>query len=60
MSKKFIDRKELAQLSETSYDVVRKNEDRWGIAEFRRDWNRRGVRFLRQGALRVLQEKGII
>lgn len=56
---RFIDRKELAQILECSYDQVRKNERAWGIKSARRGLNR-CVRYERTLCLDILRRSGLL
>lgn len=50
-----ITRKELATLLDVSTDIVRKNEDRWGIADYRANFNDRLVKYFRARTLAKLR-----
>ena len=43
--KKFLTRKELAQLLEVTVDQVRRNERRWGLHKYRRNLNGRSITY---------------
>jgi hypothetical protein len=60
MSHKYIFRKELAEITELSARTIKNNETEWGIDIYRRDANRRMIRYLREPALKLLREKKVI
>ena len=60
MTRRFINRKEIAQLLEVSIDTVRREETRWGIAQFRRNVTKRQVDYVRRYAIDALQRRGLL
>ena len=58
--KKFLNRKDIADLLECTVTQVRKNEKRLGLVEARRDLNPRCVRYLATLALRNLEKRGFL
>lgn len=56
----YISRQEIATLTELSEDVIRKSETKFGLIPFKRNPTRRCVRYLRSGALKALQTRGLI
>lgn len=55
----FLRRKDLARMMEVSTDMVRKNEQRWGLMSFRTKLSHHDVRYDPE-CIRVLQERGFI
>jgi hypothetical protein len=60
MTRRFINRKEIAQLLEVSIDTVRREEIRWGIAQFRRNVTKRQVDYVRRYTMDALQRRGLL
>jgi hypothetical protein len=59
-SKNLFTRKEIAQLINSTPDVVRKNEARLGIQEFKVLINRRNILYKRAGSIKALTERGFL
>jgi len=54
-NRKFLTRKDIAQMLEVTVEQVRENEVRWGLAPHRRDLNGRCVRYLAKEAIEALR-----
>ena len=55
-----ITRKEIAYLIDTSCDMVRKNEKRWGLDRARVKINARVILYWEDEAMEILRERGLI
>lgn len=60
MNRRYICRKELAELLELSVRAVKNNEARWGIAGLRADANGRLVRYRRAAVIAQLRRAGVL
>lgn len=58
--RKYLYRKDIANMTETNSDVVRKNEHAWGIDKYRADLNSRHIRYKSDETTRQLRARGII
>lgn len=60
MNRRYINRKEIAQLLEVSVDTVEREEVRWGLRPFRRNVTPRQVDYVRRYVIETLRARGLI